>query len=73
LAKYTIYSDEGNKIAFGTGNFSKSKILLINTEGYLIYTYEKNLKNYKIPGHYNPIVIANFHDWWLNHKKQRPE
>ena len=35
VAESTLYNDKGKEIAFGTGNFSKSKILLKNTEGYV--------------------------------------
>jgi uncharacterized protein (TIGR00369 family) len=35
VAESTLYNDKGKEIAFGTGNFSKSKIFLKNTEGYV--------------------------------------
>tara|TARA_Y100000766_G_C18871561_1_gene588532 strand:- start:631 stop:1035 length:405 start_codon:yes stop_codon:yes gene_type:complete len=35
VSESSLYNEDGKEIAFGTGNFSKSKILLKNTEGYL--------------------------------------
>ena len=35
VAESSLYNAEGKEIAFGTGNFAKSKILLKDTEGYL--------------------------------------
>ena len=34
VAKSSLYNAEGKEIAFGTGNFAKSKILLKDTQGY---------------------------------------
>ena len=35
VAESSLYNSEGKEIAFGTGNFAKSKILLKDTEGYV--------------------------------------
>ncbi|MAW65535.1 MAG: thioesterase [Flavobacteriales bacterium] len=35
VAESSLYNAEGKEIAFGTGNFAKSKILLKDTEGYV--------------------------------------
>tara|TARA_Y100001954_G_C15718687_1_gene557052 strand:+ start:214 stop:558 length:345 start_codon:yes stop_codon:yes gene_type:complete len=34
VAESSLYNAEGKEIAFGTGNFAKSKILLKDTNGY---------------------------------------
>ena len=34
IAESSLYNAEGKEIAFGTGNFAKSKILLKDTQGY---------------------------------------
>tara|TARA_B100000963_G_C22514014_1_gene619740 strand:+ start:176 stop:613 length:438 start_codon:yes stop_codon:yes gene_type:complete len=35
VAESSLYNEEGKEIAFGTGNFAKSKILLKDTQGYV--------------------------------------
>ncbi len=35
VAESSLYNEDGKEIAFGTGNFRKSKILLKDTKGYL--------------------------------------
>ncbi len=35
VAESSLYNEDGKEIAFGTGNFAKSKILLKDTEGYV--------------------------------------
>ena len=35
VAESSLYNEEGKGIAFGTGNFAKSKILLKDTQGYV--------------------------------------
>ena len=35
VAESSLYNAEGKEIAFGTGNFTKSKILLNDTKGHV--------------------------------------